>query len=127
MLNEDNFENIKNELKTLNQTQRSINNILKLLVRSEIELRLKHLFKSPEEIIVYQLTNGENTTVEIEKKVSISGTSISRLWQKWEKEYRIVETKGYRQPYWAKYSLEELALLFGKTSIVEINNIEEKE
>ncbi len=114
MENEEILNELLKQLKTLNQTQREINLSLKILARSETEGRLTHLFNNPHELIIYQLSNGENPTTVIAKHVPISTQSISKLWQKWE-ELEIVQTKGYRNPYQAKYSLEELALLFGKS------------
>jgi hypothetical protein len=125
MENEELLDVVLDELRTLNQTQKDISFTLKVLARSEIEKRLAHIFKNRDEILIYQLSNGENPSTEIAKFVSITGKSISRLWQKWEEEFGIVETEGYRNPYHGKYSLEELALLFGKLPVEEV--IEEKE
>ncbi|MCB2160476.1 hypothetical protein KQH40_00150 [bacterium] len=120
MENEEFLKALLDELKSLNQSQKEISQTLKLLSRSEIERRLSHIFGNSYELIIYQLTNGENPTTEISKHVPISTQTISKLWQKWE-ELEIVETEGYRNPYRTKYSLEELALLFG------IPHIEEKD
>lgn len=115
MENEDLINSLIYELKMLNQTQKEISQTLKVLARSECEKRLTHLFKNKDEILIYQLTDGKNTTTEIEKHVPISTQSISKLWQKWE-ELGIAKTEGYRNPYKAKYSLEELTLLLGNDS-----------
>ena len=114
MENEELLKEIIEEIKLLNMHQNHICKALQVLARGEVESRLKNIFKDEDEIKVYLLSDGSNTTTEIEKLVSMSPMSISRLWQKWEEEFGIVETKGYRRPYRGKYTLEELAILFGK-------------
>ena len=84
MVIEDLIIKLIEELKILNKHQDEICKILQVLARSEIESRLKHIFKNEDEVLVYQLSNGVNPTTEIEKKVSISAMTISRLWQRWE-------------------------------------------
>jgi len=114
MENENINQELLKELKILNQIQREINIALKILIRDETESRLSHVFKNEDEVLIYQLTDGERTTSEISKYVSVSSKTISRLWQKWDEDYRIVETSGYRNPYSTKYTLEELAMIIGK-------------
>lgn len=114
MENEELLNKLLDQLKTLSQTQNEISTTLKVLVRQEIEKRLSHIFEDNEEILIYQLSDGKTPTSEISKHVAASTATISRLWQKWEENYGIVETAGYRNPYRAKYSLEELVLLFGR-------------
>lgn len=114
------------EFKIFNQIHKEIDDSLKIMARSEIENRLKNIFTNSDEIRVYELSNGENPTTEIEKHVAISASSISRLWKKWEEEYGIVESEGYHNPYRAKYSLVGLALFFGKpTTEITTQDIEE--
>ena len=126
MENEDLINALLDELKTLNQNQKEISQTLKILARSEIERRLTHIFSNEFELLIYQLSNGENPTTEIAKHVPLSTQTISKLWQKWE-EQEIVETEGYRNPYRAKYSLEQLALIFGKPTKTDVTQAEEKE
>lgn len=115
------------ELRDLNQTQTEINQTLKVMARSEIEQRLSHIFDGSDEILVYQLSDGDKSSSEIAKYVGVSGTTIARLWNRWEEEFGIVETAGYRKPYRAKSSLEELALLFGKPPINGVAQAEDEE
>lgn len=126
MENEDLLNELLGELKLLNQTQKEISHIFKVLVRGEIEKRLSYIFEGSDEILIYQLSDGEKTTSDLTKYVGVSKMTISRLWQKWE-ELEIVETEGYRNPYRAKYSLEELALFFGKPPTNDVPQAEEKE
>ena len=97
MENEELFIELIEEIKKSNKIHSEIKSSLQVLVRSEVDLRLREIFKNEEEMIVYQLSNGINTTSEIEKHVSISSRTISRLWQKWDEELGIVETEGYRK------------------------------
>lgn len=126
MENEEFYKELLDELKSLNQTQKEINQSLKILVRSEIESRLSQIFSNAYEIKIYQLSNGENPTTEIAKHVPISTQTISKLWQKWG-ELEIAETEGYRNPYRAKYPLEELALIFGEPPEIKVTQLEEKD
>lgn len=126
MENEEFYKALLDELKSLSQTQKEINRSLKILARDETEKRLSHFLKSSYEIKVYQLSNGENPSTEVAKHVPISSATITRLWQKWE-QLGIVETKGYHKPYRAKYSLEELVLIFGEPLQSEVPQTEEQE
>lgn len=127
METEELLNDLLDELKVLNQTQKDISHTLNVLARSGVERRLSHIFEGRDEILVFQLSDGEKTTSEISKHVGVSKMTISRLWQKWEEELDIVETSGYRNPYRAKYSLEELALLIVQPLNNDIDQAEEKE
>ncbi|MDK2979771.1 MAG: hypothetical protein PWQ55_118 [Chloroflexota bacterium] len=113
MENEELLNNIFKELNSWNQTQLEISRSIKILVRESVEKRLAHIFSSPYEFLIYQLSDGQRPSTEIAKLVPISKKTILKIWQKWE-ELGIVETEGYKNPYRAKYSLEELALIFGE-------------
>ena len=126
MENDELLNKLLDELKTLNQTQSEISTTLKVLARQMIEKRLSHIFEDSEEILIYQLSDGDRTTGALEKLVTGSKMTISRLWKKWE-ELGIVETEGYRNPYRAKYSLEELSLVYGKQTDVDSFPTEEEE
>ncbi len=127
MENEKLLSDLLEEMKLLNQTQKDISHSLDVLIRSEVETRLTHIFNDGNEILVYQLSDGKRSTSEITKFLDVSRMSISRLWKKWEEELGIVETDGFRKPYKAKYTLEELALLFGKPSKNNSSQPEKKE
>lgn len=102
------------ELHTLNKTHSEILATLLLLAHPEIEKRLSHIFLNPIEFQAYKLSDGKNTSTDIGNLVKVSHTTITNWWKKWEEDYGIIETSGYRNPYKAKYSLVELALLLGK-------------
>ena len=127
MENEELLNDLLEELKLLNKTQKDISYSLNILIRSEIETRLKHIFNDGSEILVYQLSDGKRPSSEIAEFLGVSGMTISRLWKKWDDEFGIVETKGYRNPYKAKYTLGELALLFGKPLINDVPQDNRKE
>ena len=108
-------EEILGELKTLNKYQSELLSLITIFALDEIEKRLSHIFRDSDEFLVYKLTNGENSTVKIAELVNVSSATISRLWQKWDEDFGIAETSGYRNPYKSKYSIVELTLLFGKS------------
>ena len=126
MENEELLNGVLDELRTLNQTQKDISHTLQVLARTEIESRLWPLFEASDDMFIYQLSDGVKTTADLAKHIGTSKMTISRLWQKWE-DLEIVETEGYRNPYRAKYSLEELALIFGKPPKNDDPQAEEKE
>lgn len=108
-------EEILGELKSLNRTHSELISLLTIFAQDEIEKHLSHIFSNSKELLVYKLTDGEKSSASIAELVNVSHTTISRWWQKWDEEYGIVETSGYRNPYRAKYTLVELALLFGNS------------
>jgi len=112
-------ENILEQLNILNKNQSEIVSILTIFIKAEIEKRLSHIFSNPDEFTVYTLTDGKTSSVKISEFVNVSSTTISNWWQKWDEEFHIVETGGYRNPYKAKYSLIELAILIGKSQKIE--------
>ena len=118
----DYHEKILDQLITLNNNQSELVSIFTILVQPEIEKRLSHIFSNPDEFTVYMLTDGKNSSVKISEIVNVSSTTISRWWQKWDEDFHIVETAGYRNPYKAKYSLIELTILFGKPQTINKSN-----
>lgn len=59
--------------------------------------------------IVYQLTNGENTTKDIEEHISFSYKWVSDRHQEWAK-LGIVEKESMQSPYEHILSLDELGI-----------------
>ena len=110
-----NKKNLMDELKKLNETHTSILSTLSLLVQPEIEKRLSHIFTTPGELLAFKLSDGNTSSADIAQQINVSRTTIANWWQKWEENFSIVETSGYRNPYKAKYTLVELALLFGQS------------
>ncbi|MCD4753270.1 MAG: hypothetical protein K8R40_09385 [Anaerolineaceae bacterium] len=104
------------ELKSLNKTHSDILATMSLIVLPEIEKRLAHIFLSSDEFTVYKLSDGINSSSDIAKIVDVSRTTIAKWWKKWEENFGIVETSGYKNPYQRKFSIVELAFLLGKLS-----------
>lgn len=97
------------ELKTLNQTHKLIAGYLRLMVSAEIEKSLKDTFISNEEIRVYELSDGNRTTRDIEDIIGVSRQTVSNLWKKWE-ALGLVEDGGNKKPYRARFTVIDLAL-----------------
>lgn len=111
------YKKIYDELLSLNHVQEKICNSLSVLARREVELRISNILQSNDEITVYQLSDGERSSREISKYVNLSHTTITKLWRKWQSEFEIVTRTESSKPFCAKFSLEELALLFGYQEI----------
>ncbi len=107
-------EEILTELEILNKNQSELNMLIQFYLKTEIKENLINVFNKPEELKAFQLTDGNRTSSEIGLLVGKSQKTISDWWKKWESEFGIVETEGYKNPYRSKYSLVELALIFGK-------------
>jgi len=99
---------ILDELRKLNKTSSKICEMLQFICAGDLELILSELFSSPEEIKIYELSDGTHTTREIGSALGISKDKVSDYWRKWEIE-GIVISSGKSKPYKAKYSLIELA------------------
>ena len=116
---------ILEELRDLNKSHSELVSVLSLLAQEEIEKRLSHIFTNSAEFLAYKMTNGENSSADIAKLLGVSHTTIANWWNRWEEDFGIVETYGYRNPYKAKYSLVELALRFGEKKETEESNRKE--
>ena len=55
---------------------------------------LQHL-DTDDKIISYQLSDGENSTYDIEKKVSVTAMTISNWWGRWFQEGLVEQTEKY--------------------------------
>jgi hypothetical protein len=84
--------------------------LLRILAYPEIERRLAHVFTSSKEMLVYELTDGERSTRDIELSCGVSKDAVSDMWKKWGND-GLAQSTGPKRPYKAKYSLAKLALL----------------
>ncbi len=94
MENEELLNGLLDELRTLNATQKDISHSLQVLARSMTEKRLAHIFDNPDELLVFQLSDGEKSTSDLAEYIGASKMKISRLWKKWEEDFGIVESMG---------------------------------
>ncbi|MBW8011013.1 MAG: hypothetical protein FVQ83_07210 [Chloroflexi bacterium] len=115
----ENQSEVSKILKELAVIHTRIEKWLRFFAQSELEKRLSNIFSTNEELIIYELTNGKRSSREIAKLVNKSHNWIVDLWKKWEDDNNIVEPIGPRKPYSAKYTLPELAILFGKSELKE--------
>ncbi len=108
-MEQNDLKDLIDELKTLNQTHKLIAGYLRLMSNAEIEKSLKDTFTSNEEIRVYELSDGNRTTRDIEDLIGVSRQTVSNLWKKWE-ILGLVEEGKSKKPYKAKFSIIDLAL-----------------
>ena len=107
---------IVNELRKLNKISSQICEMLQLIFAKELDSILSDLFSSPEEMKIYELSDGIRSTREIGNAIGIGKDKISDYWRKWEIE-GIVISSGKLKPYKAKYSLIELAQIRKRKNI----------
>lgn len=92
-----------------NKSLAEISDLLRLFAQGELEKRLAGVFDQPRELSVYELSDGERSTREIEEITGVAKDTVSDLWKKWHR-IGIADTAGTKKPYKAKYSLVRLAL-----------------
>jgi len=74
---------------------------------------LPHIFKSSAQLKAYLLSDGKLSTRDIGKIVNVSNVTIKRWWDKWSKDFDIVERDEKNDSYKKRYSLADLVAVFG--------------
>lgn len=60
--------------------------------------------------MIYELTNGKNSTTDISKKVGYSQPAISRIWNRWKKVGIVTEVSGIQGRCKVLCTLDELGI-----------------
>lgn len=108
-MDQNDFDQMQMRVDELIKIQKEVLNYLDLLLENRINARVSNYFNDEKEKEVYLLTDGLNTTRQIEDACGVNKNSVSSLWKKWYAQ-GIVCLIASNKPYKAKFSLIELAL-----------------
>lgn len=62
---------------------------------SEIKQKMIEYLDTDDKKIAYQLSDGENSTYDIEKKVSVTAMTVSNWWNRWFEAGIVEQTEKY--------------------------------
>lgn len=101
---EENFESIKSQ-------NNEILSLLRVLAQPVLFDALQEIFKTPKQLYIYELSDGERSTRDIGKLVRLDQKGISNSWREWEKA-GLVEKVGKKGQFKACYTLLELLVVY---------------
>lgn len=78
-----NDERIAESLERITRSLEEIAKWTKVTSIPKVKDTLKEFIKTPEDANVYNLSDGERTTREMEKLTKVGRMSVARLWKKW--------------------------------------------
>ncbi len=110
ILNE--LSSAKNKLDRLEQQNTEIQLLLRILVQPILWNSLKTIFTKPKQLWAYELSDGNRSTRDIGRIISVDQKTISTWWRTWSENYKIVEKTGKRGQFKKLYNLLDLVLLY---------------
>ncbi len=102
---------IEGKLKVIESNNSEMLTLLRILAQPVLSSSLQEIFKTPKQLYVYELSNGERSTRDIGKLVKLDQKGISNWWREWERD-GLVEKVGKKGQFKACYSLLELLLVY---------------
>ncbi len=83
---------------------------LKFSCRDGLRETVKSVLRDEKDALIYDMTDGVNSTTDISKKVGCSQPTISNIWGRWRKIGIVSEVAGVQGRCRVLSSLEELGL-----------------
>lgn len=84
--------------------------------RETLRELLEQVIRSDRDKLIFELTDGVNSTTEVAKAAKVSQPRISQIWNSWKPLGIIVEVPGTRGKYKHICSLNELGIRTAVTS-----------
>lgn len=83
---------------------------LRFSCRNALKETVRFTLRDDRDRIIYEMTDGNNSTTEISKKANCSQPTVSNIWNRWKKIGIVVEVSGVAGRCKVLCTLDELGI-----------------